>query len=430
MVSGTVAEFAAKYHMSTSGMYSLIRKFNIQPLPGSPVRGALYSATDILRARQQRWRQYQCERQAKLLAGVAERSKSLPGFEGLETPRVGISIDEIKQGIGTRIILARQKRGWSQDTFAKKCGIHPSALCRIEQGKALLTPRSLARIAKGLNLSIERTKSELRGEGRAPCFDAIAQKDLPKYLGCCATTAKRILLASNIEPIAQHSKLERFYSKAEVTHAWEKHVMLSRDFRLRYRYFSTKMDKLPGYESFTGNWNFEVCLGIGVRLRSLRINRGLKVPEFATRGHISPYVLLQIENGEMELRAKYFAKIARTLEMTPDELASALSNHSNSAFSAIYELPIMISTKEVLQARRLKGLRLRSFRKARGFDLNTFSVAAHLSPHILTAYEHGKKEVEERHYVTMAHALQIPFLELKEALDGKGDKDILAGPKC
>lgn len=58
---------------------------------------------------------------------------------------------------GRNIRRFRQIRGYSQDTFAKKLNITPSALCRYEQ-KENIDDEVLEKIAKELNFPLEALK--------------------------------------------------------------------------------------------------------------------------------------------------------------------------------------------------------------------------------------------------------------------------------
>ena len=55
-----------------------------------------------------------------------------------------------QQELGARIRELRLKRGWSQEAFADRCGLHRSHMGEIERGKANLTLSTLLVIATSL----------------------------------------------------------------------------------------------------------------------------------------------------------------------------------------------------------------------------------------------------------------------------------------
>jgi len=60
---------------------------------------------------------------------------------------------QIQQQLGARIRQFRQKKGWSQEEFADRCGIHRSHMGEIERGNANVTLSTLVIIAQTLSTS-------------------------------------------------------------------------------------------------------------------------------------------------------------------------------------------------------------------------------------------------------------------------------------
>ena len=60
---------------------------------------------------------------------------------------------QIQQQLGARIRQFRQKKSWSQEEFADRCGIHRSHMGEIERGNANVTLSTLVIIAQTLGTS-------------------------------------------------------------------------------------------------------------------------------------------------------------------------------------------------------------------------------------------------------------------------------------
>ena len=59
----------------------------------------------------------------------------------------------LQEAFGARIRELRTARGWSQEHFADVCGIYRSHMGEIERGEVDPALSTLAKIAKGLELS-------------------------------------------------------------------------------------------------------------------------------------------------------------------------------------------------------------------------------------------------------------------------------------
>ncbi|HKD14180.1 MAG TPA: helix-turn-helix transcriptional regulator [Candidatus Angelobacter sp.] len=60
----------------------------------------------------------------------------------------------IQKTLGSRIRELRLKKGWSQEEFADRCGIHRSHMGEIERGETNLTLSTLLVISQKLETSI------------------------------------------------------------------------------------------------------------------------------------------------------------------------------------------------------------------------------------------------------------------------------------
>ena len=70
----------------------------------------------------------------------------LPESEGMQ--------DHLQKKIGDRVRELRLKRGWSQEHFADVCGIHRGHMGQIERGEKDVTISTLAKIGKGLEMTV------------------------------------------------------------------------------------------------------------------------------------------------------------------------------------------------------------------------------------------------------------------------------------
>ena len=63
-------------------------------------------------------------------------------------------MQDIQKQIGTRIRTFRLKKGWSQDVFAERCGLHLAHMGEIERGESNVTVQTLKIIADALGVRI------------------------------------------------------------------------------------------------------------------------------------------------------------------------------------------------------------------------------------------------------------------------------------
>ncbi|PAV24733.1 transcriptional regulator [Tamilnaduibacter salinus] len=56
--------------------------------------------------------------------------------------------------LGTRVRRARLAKGYSQDDFAERCGLHRTYIGSIERGERNFTVLNLIKIAKALDTSV------------------------------------------------------------------------------------------------------------------------------------------------------------------------------------------------------------------------------------------------------------------------------------
>ena len=70
-------------------------------------------------------------------------------------------MDEFQVRLGARIRRLREKRGFTQESFADACGLHRNFMGSVERGRQNLTLKSLRVIAKGLGTSLAKLLSGL-----------------------------------------------------------------------------------------------------------------------------------------------------------------------------------------------------------------------------------------------------------------------------
>jgi transcriptional regulator with XRE-family HTH domain len=61
---------------------------------------------------------------------------------------------DLKQKVGQRIRILREKRGWSQEAFADECGLHRTYVGSVERGERNLTLSSLETLAHTLGVKM------------------------------------------------------------------------------------------------------------------------------------------------------------------------------------------------------------------------------------------------------------------------------------
>jgi transcriptional regulator with XRE-family HTH domain len=71
----------------------------------------------------------------------------------------------VLRALGQRIRELRAAQGYSQEGFADRCGVHRTFMGTIERGESNLSFENIARVAKGLGITLSALFSDL--EGRA-----------------------------------------------------------------------------------------------------------------------------------------------------------------------------------------------------------------------------------------------------------------------
>jgi transcriptional regulator with XRE-family HTH domain len=71
-------------------------------------------------------------------------------------------MDELQSELGVRIRRLREKRGFTQESFADACGLHRNFMGSVERGRQNLTLKSLRIIATGLGITMSKLLSGLR----------------------------------------------------------------------------------------------------------------------------------------------------------------------------------------------------------------------------------------------------------------------------
>ena len=65
-----------------------------------------------------------------------------------------MQLPEVKKRLGARIRVLRLKRGWTQDVFADKSGLHRAQIGAFERGEMNITLASLHLLAQTLEIRI------------------------------------------------------------------------------------------------------------------------------------------------------------------------------------------------------------------------------------------------------------------------------------
>lgn len=61
----------------------------------------------------------------------------------------------IRNKLGKRVRTLRKQRGWSQEEFADKAGLHRTYIGSVERGEQNVSIDNIERIAKTLGITIE-----------------------------------------------------------------------------------------------------------------------------------------------------------------------------------------------------------------------------------------------------------------------------------
>jgi transcriptional regulator with XRE-family HTH domain len=70
-------------------------------------------------------------------------------------------MEDLQKQLGLRIRRLREKRGFTQESFADACGIHRNFMGAVERGQQNLTLKSLRGIADGLGTTMSKLLSGL-----------------------------------------------------------------------------------------------------------------------------------------------------------------------------------------------------------------------------------------------------------------------------
>jgi transcriptional regulator with XRE-family HTH domain len=62
--------------------------------------------------------------------------------------------DQILVKLGRNLRKAREKRGWSQEEFAFRCGVHRTYVGSVERGEYNVTILTLRKFTKALGISL------------------------------------------------------------------------------------------------------------------------------------------------------------------------------------------------------------------------------------------------------------------------------------
>lgn len=83
----------------------------------------------------------------------------------------------LQQELGKLVREWRTERGFSQEGFAYRCGIHRTYMTHIERGTKLPSIDVVARLARGLGVEISSLFAEL--EARGVCVSRVTDEPRP-----------------------------------------------------------------------------------------------------------------------------------------------------------------------------------------------------------------------------------------------------------
>jgi transcriptional regulator with XRE-family HTH domain len=72
--------------------------------------------------------------------------------------------DELVRRFGTLVRRLRLNRGWSQEDYAERCGLHRTFLSSVERGEKVVSLTTANKLALGLGISLGQLISELDRE--------------------------------------------------------------------------------------------------------------------------------------------------------------------------------------------------------------------------------------------------------------------------
>ena len=68
-------------------------------------------------------------------------------------------MEEILKALGSRIRKLRSRQGYSQESFADKCGVHRTFMGTIERGESNLSFSNLVKVSQGLGITLSQLLS-------------------------------------------------------------------------------------------------------------------------------------------------------------------------------------------------------------------------------------------------------------------------------
>lgn len=70
-------------------------------------------------------------------------------------------MQDVQQKLGARVRALRKRRGWSQDVFADRSGLHRAHIGEIERGEANVTIQTLKTVADTLGVTMTALLKDL-----------------------------------------------------------------------------------------------------------------------------------------------------------------------------------------------------------------------------------------------------------------------------
>ena len=80
--------------------------------------------------------------------------------------RAALDMTSTRQKFGRTVRRLRTDRGFSQESFADEIGVHRTFMGSVERGETNISLDNIARIAKGLRVTLSELFSELEAATR------------------------------------------------------------------------------------------------------------------------------------------------------------------------------------------------------------------------------------------------------------------------
>jgi ribosome-binding protein aMBF1 (putative translation factor) len=117
-------------------------------------------------------------RQAKsILAPLQDLESTRQSSHDQQERGVSFLVEGIRKALGFRIRELRSKQGYSQESFADKCGLHRTFMGTIERGESNLSFSNVVKVSQGLGITLSQLVSGIDESGSEPTKRPIAGEE-------------------------------------------------------------------------------------------------------------------------------------------------------------------------------------------------------------------------------------------------------------